>query len=229
MRAPRASTKARTAGGRLRRYGPRGPLRGRSPLRGLRPPQTARPRPADPSASGTRTPLRGTRKSTKPMLWNHHDAPLPAAQGDAGFDEVCGGGAAQDGVSWLFVSGRRPVFVSRRRARSAGRSGRPDRRRRFGKQQSKRKSSDGRAMALTKFGRTCPAKRGCGNREGAVASLPCSRFATWMRTCSALTGFRTAGAGRKCATTSRRRGCASSNRSSARRRRNSRACSRIPP
>ena len=130
MHAPRASTKARTAGGRLRRMGPRGPPQGRSPLRGLRPPQTARPRPADPSASGTRTPLRGTRKSTKPMLWNPPDAPLPAAQGDAGFDEVCGGGAVQDGVSWLFVSGRRPVFVSRRRARSAGRSGRVGGRRR---------------------------------------------------------------------------------------------------
>ena len=66
-RAPRASTKARTTGGRLRRMGPRGPLRGRSPLRGLRPPQAARPRPADPPASGARTPLRGTRKTTNLM------------------------------------------------------------------------------------------------------------------------------------------------------------------
>ena len=66
-RAPRASTKARTTGGRLRRMGPRGPLRGRSPLRGLRPPQAARPRPADPPASGARTPLRGSRKTTNLM------------------------------------------------------------------------------------------------------------------------------------------------------------------
>ena len=189
MHAPRASTKARTAGGRLRRMGPRGPPQGRSPLRGLRPPQTARPRPADPLASGTRTPLRGTRKSTKPLLWNPPDAPLPAAQGDAGFDEVCGGGAAQDGVSWLFVSGRRPVFVSRRRARSAGRpaprgsAARPtpgfrgparsaarkcqhkgwrlsgrfrerplDRRRRFGKQKSKRKGNGAHSSAGPRTG-----------------------------------------------------------------------------
>ena len=117
MHAPRASTKARTAGGRLRRMGPRGPPQGRSPLRGLRPPQTARPRPADPLASGTRTPLRGTRKSTKPLLWNPPDAPLPAAQDDAGFDEVCGGGAAQDGVSWLsWPRAQRGTEISTQRA-----------------------------------------------------------------------------------------------------------------
>ena len=89
--------------------GPRGPPRGRSPLRGLRPPQTARPRPADPPASGTRTPLRGSRKTTNlmPRAENNVSSSVHARQSG-----ICGprkrGVRAGQWLSCGFVSGRRP-------------------------------------------------------------------------------------------------------------------------
>ena len=119
-RAPRASTKARTTGGRLRRMGPRGPLRGRSPLRGLRPPQAARPRPADPPASGARTPLRGSRKTTNlmPRAENNVSSSVHAQQ--SGFCGPRKRGPCGVEAFVFFRVGPKARFVSRRRARSEG-------------------------------------------------------------------------------------------------------------
>ena len=129
-RAPRASTKARTTGGRLRRMGPRGPLRGRSPLRGLRPPQAARPRPADPPASGARTPLRGSRKNTNliPRAENNVSSSVHAQQ--SGFCGPRKRGPCGAVAFVFFRVGPKARFVSRRRARSEGSPGMADGRRR---------------------------------------------------------------------------------------------------